>query len=315
MSERIVRFAALVSLISWGGPLASGARPQACTWDSAVPAGHLDATLIDEGSGLAISTEFSDRLYHVNDSGDSGRFYITRFDGSGTRIVNVEFFDPTDVEDVTLGPCGSVDGSCLFIADIGDNARVRRELEIVLVREQAAFDDRTVPVDSIRVRYPDGAHDAESIAMHPNGDLFIVSKAADFPLLAVSESRIYRLSRDRWQNAAGEVQQLESLGEVDFPAISSDTFWGSLPTAFDISGDGRRFIVLTYVNAFEFYIDLSEGRFPATGGLVPGVDFREIPLEVLGQQESIAYLGENAFLYHTEASDGEAPIMRVRCRR
>lgn len=315
MPERIVRFAALVSLFPLVCQVVSGTALQACTWDSAVPAGSLDAALIDEASGLAISTEFFDRLYHVNDSGDSGRFYVTGFAGGGTQVVNVDFFDPTDVEDVTLGPCGLVDGSCLFIADIGDNARLRRELEIVLIRELAEFGDRTLPVDVIRVQYPDGPHDAESIAMHPNGDLFILSKAADYALLAVSPSRIYRLSRERWQNAAGEVQQLELRGEVDFAEISSDTFSGSLPTAFDINGDGRRFIVLTYVNAFEFYIDLSEGEFPATEDLVPGVDFREIPLRVLDQQESIAYLGEHAFLYDTEALDGEAPIMRVRCRQ
>ena len=64
----------------------------------------------------------------------------------------------------------------------------------------------------------------------------------------------------------------------------------------DFNRDGSRFLILTYVNAFEFYIDLSEGGFPVTDDLVEGTDFHEIPLELLIQQESIAYLGETAFL-------------------
>ena len=150
--------------------------------------------------------------------------------------------------------------------------------------------------------------------MHPNGDLFIVSKGLDFSRLTMSPSKVYRLPRDRWLGAGGQVQQLDLLGDVDFTAISSDRFLGSLPTAFDFSPDGSRFLVLTYVNAFEFDIDLSEGTLPPAEDLVEGVDFREIPLEMLAQQESIAYLGEDSFLYNSEAVGGTAPMMRVGCR-
>ena len=289
-------------------------QSELCSWDSAVGAGDLDPKIINEASGLAISARYSDRLYHVNDSGDSGRFYITDFAGRNTRIVNVESFDPRDVEDLAVAECGSTEGSCLFIADIGDNSRVRNEISIVVVAEQEQFGDRAVPVDTIRLRYPDGANDAESLGIHPSGDLFIVSKGADYSLLTVSPSKIYRLPLDRRLGANGRVQSLELVGEVDFTAISSDTFSGSLPTAFDFSRDGSRFLVLTYVNAFEFYIDLSENAFPVTEDLVDGVDFREIPLETLVQQESITYLGPNALLYNTEAVDGTARLMRVRCR-
>ena len=307
----VLVFGVLAACESVAGP---ELQAEMCTWDSAVGAGELNPEIINEASGLAVSTEFSDRLYHVNDSGDEGRFYITDFAGGDTRIVDVEFFDPRDVEDLAIAECGSIEGSCLFIADIGDNARVRDEIQIVLVAEQEKFGELVVPVDTIRVRYPDGANDAEGLAIHPNGDLFIVSKGADYSLLTVSPSKIYRLPLERRLGAGGRTQQLDLLGEVDFAAISSDTFSGSLPTAMDFNRDGSRFLILTYVNAFEFYIDLSEGGFPVTDDLVEGTDFREIPLELLIQQESIAYLGETAFLYNTEAVDGTARIMRVRCR-
>ena len=290
-------------------------QAQPCVWDSAVGLGELDPDIINEASGLAISKQFNNRLYHVNDSGDSARFYITDFSGGNTRTVNIEFFAARDVEDLAVAECGSIEGTCLYIADIGDNLRVRDDLEIVLVQEQEQFNDRVLPVDTVRVRYPDGAKDAESLAIHPSGDLFILSKGANYPLFTVFPSKIYRLTLERRLGADGQIQELELVGEVDFTTISSDTFSGSLPTAFDFSRDGSRFLVLTYVNAFEFYINLSDQRLPATADLVAVAHFREIPLEMLLQQESIAYLGESAFIYTTEALDGTARIMRVRCRQ
>jgi hypothetical protein len=304
--------ALLVVLIA-AGEGSSLAQATRCQWRPAVQVGALDAGVIDEASGLAVSGAFPDRLYHVNDSGDSGRFFVTTVEGGETRIVNVGGFNPRDAEDLTLGPCGSAEGNCLFIGDIGDNSRVRDDLSIVVVREEQSFADVVDPVAAVRIRYPDGRHDAESLAIHPNGDLYIVTKSADYSLLEVSPSRIYRLPLARRLNAGADVQLLDLVGEIDFPVLSSDTFSGSLPTALDISADGTRFIVLTYVNAFEFYLDVSSGGIPLTAELVEGRDFREISLDALLQQESIAYLEVGAFLYETEAVDRTARIMRVRC--
>lgn len=272
--------------------------------------GELDVGIINEASGLEISTAFPGRLYHVNDSGDAGRFYVTGLAGAGTEIVSVDSFYPLDVEDIALGACGSIEGNCLFIGDFGDNAESRPEIGIVVVPELERFDERVLPVEFIGARYPDGPHDAEALAIHPDGDLFILTKERSDPLRTAYPSRIYRLPDER----GGGLERLELVGEIDFTLLGGDGYSGSIPTAFDISDDGDRFIVLTYVDAFEFYIDLARNSFPATEDLVEGKDFRRIPLEALGQQESIAYLGPDAFLYDTEAFAGRAPIMRVRCR-
>ena len=312
VSRRAARWVLASGALMLSAAAAPPASGQACAWGAPVRSGQLDAALIDEASGLAVSSRFPGRLYHVNDSGDSGRFFVTDTRGAGTRVVDVAGFDPLDVEDLTLGPCGSVDGSCLFIADIGDNARVRDTLQVVRVPERERFENPAQPLDPIRIRYPDGARDAESIAVHPGGDLIIISKGARSLLPGAPPSTIYRLRRDDWIRPAGRVHVMERVGDLDLAAVGG-ALSGSLPTAFDISPDGRRFIVLTYVNAFEFHVDLSGGAMPATADLAPGVDFREIRLSPLRQQESIAYLGPGAFLYDTEAGAGEAPIMRVRC--
>ncbi len=291
---------------------ASGTQTEVC---SISEAGLLDTGLIDEASGLAVSRRFPGRLYHINDSGDSGRFFQTALDGSGTRPVAIDGFNPVDAEDLAFGPCGTVEGDCLFVADIGDNNRRRSELRIVVVRELEEFPDRVPALATISIRYPDGPRDAEALALHPNGDLFIVTKAADYARLEVSPSEIYRLGFEARRSAGDGVVTLERFGEdLDFRVISSDTFSGSLPTAADISEDGSRLLVLTYVNAFEFDVDLALSPLGNASDMVAGVDFREIALTGEVQQEAVAYFDRDGFLYTTErASANDAPILGVRC--
>lgn len=186
--------------------------------------GQLDTDLIDEASGLAVSRRFPGRLYHVNDSGDSGRFFQTAMDGSGTRPIVIDGFSPVDTEDLAFGSCGTANGDCLYVGDIGDNNRRRDEIRIVVVAEQEEYADRVFPVQTITVRYPDGPQDAESLVLHPNGDLFIVTKFADYSLLEVHPSRIYRLGFDARSGAGPEPVVLERVGdELEFAAISSDS--------------------------------------------------------------------------------------------
>jgi hypothetical protein len=292
--------------------LAPGAAP--C---SVAETGRLDTSLIHEASGLAVSRRYGGRLYHVNDSGDSGRFFQTAMDGSGTRPVVIDGFTPADTEDLALGPCGLVDGDCLYVADIGDNNRRRDEVRIVVLEELEEFPGSVAPLATISVRYPDGPQDAESLVLHPNGDLFIVTKFADYSLLEVFPSHVYRLALDTRLRAGDDVVVLERVGDdLEFATISSDTFSGSLPTAADISADGLRLLILTYVNAFEFFVDLAQGPLKPAQDMIEGVDYREIPLRVQAQQEAVAYAGENTFLYTTErASEQDAPILEVRCDR
>src|SRR5438309_8403732 len=96
---------------------------QSCQWTHGTQIGQVEAPIVED-SGLAISRRFPDRLYHVNDSGDTGRFFITDFSGRNLRIVNVNAFAPEDAEDMAIGPCGAP-ADCIFIGDIGDNLRLR----------------------------------------------------------------------------------------------------------------------------------------------------------------------------------------------
>src|SRR5206468_5302264 len=121
----IYRMAALLL----AGLLAQPAQGQVCAgWKDAVHIGDLQLRL-QEASGVAVSRKFPDRLYHINDSGDAGRFYITNTKGTETQPVSVIGFKPVDTEAVSLGACSN-GKSCLFIGDIGDNGRRRQTVDI-----------------------------------------------------------------------------------------------------------------------------------------------------------------------------------------
>src|SRR5262245_20941733 len=146
---------------------------QLCTsWQEAVKIGELPAR-INEASGLAISKAYPGRMYHVNDSGDSGTFFVTDMSGGKMQQIRVAGFHPTDVEDMRVAPCGE-GRSCIFLADIGDNDRDRHTIELALIEEAATFRQSVRPWKTVRMRYPDGPHDAESMAIHPDGTILIL---------------------------------------------------------------------------------------------------------------------------------------------
>ena len=248
-------------------------------WTAAVLIGELPPQL-RESSGLAASRDYSDRLYHINDSGDAGRFYLSRFDGTGLQTVPIAAFKPSDVEALSLGPCpGPSRRSCIYLGDIGDNRRRRKTIEIVAVAETQSFDGTAKPVARVTLRYPDGPHDAESMAVHPDGTLFILTKERP--------ARLFRARLDSPQ------QTLEAVTTLD-P--------GNVPTDMAISDDGSRVIVLTYREAVEFAMDFKEQH--------------KIALLSLPQQESVAYLpGSRSFIFATERVVllQPQPVMKLEC--
>lgn len=283
-------------------------------WGPAQTIGRLDTTLVNEASGLEISAEFQDRLYHNNDSGDDLRFYISRMDGQDARAVEIEGPKPLDIEELSLGPCGD-EGECLYLGDIGDNPARREEVAFTLVREVEAFPEKVTPLRVVRARYPDGPHNAEAFAVHPNGDLFLVTKPADRLMTNPVPAKVYRLTAAQLRTS-DQVQTFEKVGEIDLPKImGTRPFPGSIATAMDISADGSRVILLTYMAALEIGLDLKDG-LPAPAQWVEGRDYRVVELDTLPQQEAVAWQPDGAgFLYDTELTRGAqaAPIKKVAC--
>lgn len=160
-----------VGLIAWallvGSLLVSGAAPAAA--DDAV-AFTIKDPRITESSGLAADPD-AHLYWTVNDSGGSARAFA--LDETG-RVVGTTSFraDVTDVEAVAYAD------KVLYVADIGDNNADRDHVTVYLLYNPQPTNS-TVLYHAYDFAYPDGPHDAETLLVSPDGQLYLVTKGSD----------------------------------------------------------------------------------------------------------------------------------------
>ncbi|WP_246486683.1 esterase-like activity of phytase family protein [Kribbella qitaiheensis] len=129
---------------------------------------------IDESSGLAKSQKYEDLWWTVNDSGDTARVF--GINNTGKLKAVLSFKAPVkDVEAVAVDKDGTI-----YIADIGDNKADRDMIEVYTIPEPDKLADATsVKFHRFDFKYPDGAHDAETLLINPQSrQLFFVTKVA-----------------------------------------------------------------------------------------------------------------------------------------
>lgn len=248
-----------------------------------------------EASGIAESRRSPGLFFVHNDGGDSARFFAVGKDGATRFVVNVRGAADVDWEDIAA--VRDTRGKpVVFLADIGDNTSVRKDLTIYEVPDPAPPRGKsgqtvTVAARAIRFRYPDGAHDAETLMAEPGARaLYIVSKARKGETTGV-----YRLNP-----AAPGVQTALKIGELRF----SDPLpiYPNMATGGDISADGSRMIVRTYQCAYEWRIPKGETLKRAIER-PPEVTF----LALEKQGESICY-GLNGKAFYTTSEQRPTPI-------
>jgi hypothetical protein len=138
---------------------------------TATPVLRFGDPAIVESSGLAFTATARGGLVHtVNDSGDSGRvFTVDTATGSTVGVTSWDT-DPVDVE--ALAPAGR---GHVWVADIGDNRRVRESVEVL--RVPVGQGERTATPQAYELVYPDGSRDAEALLADPlTGRLHVVTK-------------------------------------------------------------------------------------------------------------------------------------------
>ena len=193
--------AATTALAAWSAPPLD---PATCK-----PAGSLmRLTGLSEASGLVVSRATPGRLWSHN---DSGKPEIVAFDAKGnvTGHLSISGARVEDWEAMATAPCGS--GSCLYVADIGDNDAKRHEITIYGVPEPAKAGG-SAQVDAVmRASYPDGAHDAEALLASPDGTLFVVTKGD------TGQVALYRVPREA---RGGEAMRLERVGAAAVKGIT-----------------------------------------------------------------------------------------------
>jgi isocitrate/isopropylmalate dehydrogenase len=159
------------------------------------------------------------------------------------------------------------------------------------------------------MRYPHGPRDAEALAVHPDGSIYILTKRDRPP-------QLFRLTKDQWMRADGRIQTLERVAAIDLMKLGADNATqGAQPTALDIWRDGTKALVLTYREAFELFVDFSK-PIPPVDVWKSGREYRKIDIVALRQQEGLSYAGnDRTLVYDSElASEPTAPIMRSVCR-
>jgi hypothetical protein len=127
---------------------------------------------IPETSGLAVSRRSPGLLWSHNDSGNAAVLFALDSGGALRGRVRVPV-STRDWEDISAARCPQ--GDCLYIADVGDNGRDRRQIRIYRVPEPAPGDAETAPPEVFTATYVDGPHNAEALFV-VDADLFIVTK-------------------------------------------------------------------------------------------------------------------------------------------
>ena len=137
---------------------------------------------LDEVSGAAVGLRDPRAFWTHNDQGSS----LYAIDERG-RILSEHrlSLDLSDWEDVAVAECSG--GSCLYLADTGDNAERRRagDIRIVRVREpdpRASPGDAPLEADVHPIALPDGARDIEAIFVLPGERVHLVTKGRQHAL-------------------------------------------------------------------------------------------------------------------------------------
>lgn len=230
--------------------LAASARAGTCaSYAGPAPLGDLSAVPATESSGLAASRAWPGVWYTHDDSGGDAQLYAFNLAGDdlGTWPVGDGLF--VDWEDMAAGPCPDGSGSCLYIGDIGDNARLRRSVHVLVVPEPsveptAASATTLLPLDIWYASWPDGAEDSETLLVHPiTGDVTLISKNSD------GESLVGRLVPG---GTSAAPTPLEIVGTL---ALEGDDDGARRATGGDWDLEGDRVVVRTYAWIWEWQAD------------------------------------------------------------
>jgi hypothetical protein len=248
---------------------------------------------IHESSGLAYSVSEKDILWTHNDSGDSPRIFAFDLDGRDLGAFEINGADAVDWEDMASF---AMEGrGYLLIADVGDNYRGREFVTLYLVREPDVERDhenagRVIDVEQrIDFTYEDGPRDCESVAVDPaTRTVFLVSKSKR------KKCKVYSLPLD--ELSTGEIASAVAVASINV----------QYATAMDVSADGGRAVVLTYLEAYEWTRQESETWAEAFGRTPYLMLMPPRP-----QGESICYAPDGQSLYLTSEA-APAPLWEVR---
>ncbi len=269
---------------------APGARAPGCVEASPV---HRLPAAVRESSGLAWSLRFPGVLWTHDDSGGSAELVAIGPDGMLRSTIRVEGAHNRDWEDLAASPCG--DGTCLWIADTGDNLHRRDDLALIRVPEPEVLASGSVPAIRLPIRLPDGPRDIEALFVLPGERPYLITKGGRHPVT------VYRYPLPL---RAGERVLLEEV-QVLFTGRRAlrDRITGA-----SAAPDGSEVLVRSYRELHRFTVE--GGRLVAT----PGSAVNLASLEER-QGEAVAWGADDLVALTSEAGllGRSATLRIIRC--
>jgi hypothetical protein len=202
--------------------------------------GVIQSDLLREISGIAASRRNPGVLYVHNDSGEAPKVYAINEKAQLLGVCNVRGANHRDWEDIAVGPGPDPNQPYLYIGDIGDNGAKYPEVIVYRVPEPKVdavkpFGQMTIGLaEAIRLVYPDGPRDAETLLVDPlTRDIYIISKRDLIP-------KVYRAAFPQsWHPG---LRSEASTPRIKLEQVAVLPF-GSFPTGGSVSPDGRRVVV------------------------------------------------------------------------
>lgn len=270
-----------------------------CPWNAAgttgcKPVGNPSPLpeVIHESSGIAPSLTLPGVLWTHND-GPAPTLYAVNEDGKLLATIPVSGTRMRDWEDLATGPCEG--GSCLYLADTGDNTEVRPRLQLLRIQEPGSLEDSPLEAQAFPVVLPDGPRDIEAIFVLPGEQIHLVTKGRNHA------NTVYRYPPPLRPGEAVTLQEIQTLsdGPMSIPAQV---------TGADASPDGKLVVVRSYRDMTFYRVE--EGLLvPLSGGTVALRTLQE------PQGEGVAFGAGDRLFLTTEAGNfgGVAAIRILEC--
>ncbi|MCK5796907.1 MAG: hypothetical protein KAI47_06985 [Deltaproteobacteria bacterium] len=265
-------------------------------------AGIVTASALDETSGIVSSRAQADILWAHNDSGDKARFYAIDVHGRFMESFRLDGVTARDWEDVAIGKGPSPGQYYLYAADIGDNNRVRSEIQIYRIAEPhvggGGGETLLTGAETYTLRYPDGPHNAETLLIDPrSGTIYLITKEEK-----TLQSQIFRVPVTTRVPAPTKPLTLIEEGALQFHEGLLKAVKSGVLTGGDVAPDGSAILLRTYGDVLWYAWPEGKNLAEALVNVAPCI----LPVAWEVQGESIAFAAKGGDYFTLSESDGQA---------
>jgi hypothetical protein len=218
-------------------------------------AGLMTDLRLVELSGLA-PARYKERFWGINDGGQAAILWL--IDGAGNIMDQMPMAGVSNIDFEDLAALTYRGKNYIAVGDIGDNAATAPEHTIYVMPEPDALNAATrkgvAPAWTVRYRYPDGPHDAESLMADVRGGYFyIVNKRVSPPILYRVPMKPPRKNRSMLHTAE-RIGAMMGLPEADAnsPDQRNQVRFASQPTGAVLGCDANELLLLTYAALYRY---------------------------------------------------------------